>query len=538
MMNLADFWPQCLLLLQSDLSEQQFRSHIAPLTVGEENGTWIVYAKNQFAANLLRSQYLRRINEARDLIGENLPEIVVKVGNSTHYEVAPAPAPQAQNTKTATEHPIEHAPAAPLFDSQTENTSTPPSSKPAGTSKTPRSPQDIVLARLQSIEQNKSAAANQPKQTAPSASPAPKTESAPSAVQLRAQQDEAKQRFAQTNLNPDNTFANLVEGKGNQLAATVAQTIADEPGKSMYNPFFVYGSTGLGKTHLVQAVGNRLIELRPSARVHYMHADEYIQTFMTTVRNKTWDSFKHKYNHYDLLIIDDIQFIAGKDRTMEEFFHLFEHFHSNKQQIILTCDQLPSSLEAMDARLISRFSWGMTIKIDPPELEMRIEILERKAQAAGLALNEDAALFIAQNIKQNVRELEGALNRVVARCLFEKRKVIDFDLANDALQDIIISNYKPITTEIIMKEVADFYKIKVSDLLGKKRNRAIARPRQIAMSLTKELMPKLSLPAIGDAFGGKDHTTVMHAVKNVKQLRESEADVAMDYEKLLIIIRN
>jgi chromosomal replication initiator protein dnaA len=222
---------------------------------------------------------------------------------------------------------------------------------------------------------------------------------------------------------------------------------------------------------------------------------------------------------------------------MEEFFFLFEHFHSRDQQIILTCDQLPSSLEDMDKRLVSRFSWGMTIRLEPPELEMRVDILERKAQAAGIMLEEDAATFIAQNVKQNVRELEGALNRVIARCRFSKASTIDIDLATDALQDIVASNYKPITVELIMKAVADHYHISIRDILGKKRSRNLARPRQIAMAITKELT-NLSLPAIGDAFGGRDHTTVMHAVKTIAKLRQDEPELKQDYEKLLIVIQH
>ena len=265
------------------------------------------------------------------------------------------------------------------------------------------------------------------------------------AIEQEKQREAAEQRHTQTNLSSEYTFDTLVVGKGNQLPVQVAMSIAENPGDNMYNPFFVYGSTGLGKTHLVQAVGNRLLALNPAAKVRYMHSNEYLKTVMTTVRNKSWDAFKQQYLHYDLLIIDDIQFIQGKDRTMEEFFFLFEHFHSRNQQIILTCDQLPSGLEHMEKRLISRFSWGMTVRIEPPELEMRIDILEHKAKKMDIQFDEGASLFIAQNVKASVRELEGALNRVIARCRFEKRNVIDIDLATSALQDIIVSNYKPIT---------------------------------------------------------------------------------------------
>ena len=339
------------------------------------------------------------------------------------------------------------------------------------------------------------------------------------------------------NLSSEYTFGNLVEGKGNHLAAAVAKNIAEKPGNSTYNPFMVYGGTGLGKTHLAQAAGNQLLSLMPHARVRYIHADEYLKNFMAAVRNRTWDSFKQQYLNYNLLIIDDIQFLQGKSRTMEEFLLLFEHYHSNNQQIILTCDQAPDSLANMEKRLLSRFSWGMTIKLEPPELQMRVHILQHKAALAGVGLDHDAALFIAQNIKQNVRELEGALNRVLARCRFEKRRHINIDLASDALQDTLSSKPTPITAELIMKTVADFYQIRISDILGHKRTRNLARPRQIAMSLTKELT-NMSLPAIGEAFGGRDHTTIMHGIKAVEKLLNENQEIMKDYEKLLAAVQN
>ena len=514
-MQLSEFWPQCLSLLQAELPERQFSRDIAPLTVGEEGGAWVLFAKNQFALNLLRTQYAAPIREAGARVYPDAPEIVFKVGRGEHY----APAAATGSLKAGKSDAPE-----------TETVSGSPEAKPVPPLKTAARGKkagalDILAERMNNLRP----------ETQPETAPA--EESKPSAIEAERRRGAAEQRHTQTNLSPDYTFDTLVVGKGNQLAAAVAKSITEKPGDSNYNPFFIYGSTGLGKTHLAQAVGNELLRLSPKSRVRYMHSDEYLKTFMATVRNKTWDSFKQQYLHYDLLIIDDIQFISGKDRTMEEFFFLFEHFHSNDKQIILTCDQLPAKLENMEARLVSRFSWGMTIQLQPPELEMRVDILERKAQAAGIALSEDAALFIAQNVKQNVRELEGALNRVIARCRFEKRNTIDIDLATDALQDIVASNYKPITPELIMKAVADHYHISIRDILGKKRSRNLARPRQIAMAITKELTP-LSLPAIGDAFGGRDHTTVMHAVKTVAKLRQDDPDVKQDYERLLIVVQH
>ena len=512
-MQLSEFWPQCLSLLQSELPERQFSRDIAPLTAGEEGGAWVLFAKNQFALNLLRTQYAAPIREAGARVYPDAPEIVFKVGRGEHY----APAAATGSLKAGKSDAPETVSGSP------EAQPAPPVKTAARGKKT--GALDILAERMNNLRP----------ETQPETAPA--EEGKPSAIEAERRRGAAEQRHTQTNLSPDYTFDTLVVGKGNQLAAAVAKSITEKPGDSNYNPFFIYGSTGLGKTHLAQAVGNELLRLSPKSRVRYMHSDEYLKTFMATVRNKTWDSFKQQYLHYDLLIIDDIQFISGKDRTMEEFFFLFEHFHSNDKQIILTCDQLPAKLENMEARLVSRFSWGMTIQLQPPELEMRVDILERKAQAAGITLSEDAALFIAQNVKQNVRELEGALNRVIARCRFEKRNTIDIDLATDALQDIVASNYKPITPELIMKAVADHYHISIRDILGKKRSRNLARPRQIAMAITKELTP-LSLPAIGDAFGGRDHTTVMHAVKTVAKLRQDDPDVKQDYERLLIVVQH
>ena len=523
-MKLADFWAQALRRLHSELSEQQFNRAIAPVTLGEQDGAWVLYAKNQFAVNLLRSQYAAKIAALQAELAPDEPAVCYKIGSGATCAMADTDVQAAFSASPATESPEEksslHVETAP---------------KTTGKKSKKTSATAILQERMNNLRPD-----HPTRHTLTAdvqAASAAVQDSAAPAIEQEKQREAAEQRHTQTNLSSEYTFDTLVVGKGNQLPVQVAMSIAENPGDNMYNPFFVYGSTGLGKTHLVQAVGNRLLALNPAAKVRYMHSNEYLKTFMTTVKNKSWDAFKQQYLHYDLLIIDDIQFIQGKDRTMEEFFFLFEHFHSRNQQIILTCDQLPSGLEHMEKRLISRFSWGMTVRIEPPELEMRIDILEHKAKKMDIQFDEGAALFIAQNVKASVRELEGALNRVIARCRFEKRNVIDIDLATSALQDIIVSNYKPITADLIMKTVADYYRIRISDLLGKKRTRNIARPRQIAMALTKELTT-LSLPAIGDAFGGRDHTTVMHAVKAVTKLRRDEPELEQDYGKLLILIQN
>lgn len=566
-MTLAEFWPQCLRLLYTELSEQQFKLAIAPLTVGTENGNWVIYAKNNFSANMLRSQYADKINLVRQQINPDTPILQFKVGSGEHYAMAEAittkptkSAPQSQpkNSKTTkstpqsttTKHTTNVLEKNKKTTSRkttlasgikTTNLSTPeptPSLKPTATTRK-NTAQDIIARRMSNLRSQNNAATTETSPLAATKEPA-KTQTIKrnnDAISRAKALEEAEKRHKQTNLSTEYTFDTLVEGNGNRLAVAIAKSITDKPGDSMYNPFFIYGSTGLGKTHLVQSIGNALLQKIPNARVRYMHSDEYLKTFMTTVRNKTWDNFKQQYLNYDLLIIDDIQFIQGKDRTMEEFFFLFEHFHTRNQQIILTCDQQPSSLANMEQRLISRFSWGMTIKLDPPELKMRVQILERKAETAGILLDEDAALFIAQHVKQNVRELEGALNRVLARCRFEKRLIIDMGIATEALQDIVESNHRPITVELIMKTVADFHQIRVSDLIGKKRSRNIARPRQMAMAITKELT-NMSLPAIGSAFGGRDHTTVLHAIKAINKLCKEDEDWQQNYEKLLILVQN
>ncbi|WP_027009983.1 chromosomal replication initiator protein DnaA [Conchiformibius kuhniae] len=583
-MTLAEFWPQCLRLLHAELSEQQFKLAIAPLTVGMENGAWVVYAKNQFAANLLRAQYADKIESARQKIAPDAPPLHIKIGTGEHHAAAPAaPNHTPQHTVATTvlpETPVQTPNNTP--DTPPSADAPPHAANSANTSaknkKTPAKPRlcpirsgqlfpDIPLpdAPLPTARAMRSSAAEKPAKTPPlpAAAPpareynareiiarrlnnlrggnsAPPKSPAPPAKDHKPAKPKHEQpdpRQKATNLSGEYTFDSLVEGKGNHLAVAIAKNIAEKPGDSMYNPFFIYGSTGLGKTHLTQATGNALLRHLPTARARYVHANEYLKNFMAHARNKTWDNFKQQYLQYDLLILDDIQFLQGKERTMEEFFILFEHYRDNGRQIILTCDQHPNSLTHMAKRLVSRFSWGMTLKLEPPELEMRVNILARKAQSAGVALAEDAALFIAQNIKQNVRELEGALNRVLARCRFEQRKRIDIDLASDALQDIISVTHTPVTAEKIMKTVADFHQIRVSDLLGKKRSRNIARPRQLAMAITKELT-NMSLPAIGEVFGGRDHTTVMHALKTIDKLLDEDQSLRQDYDKLLILAQH
>jgi chromosomal replication initiator protein len=334
----------------------------------------------------------------------------------------------------------------------------------------------------------------------------------PSAVARAAESSARAASLPIHRLNAALTFDSLVAGRANQMARTAALHVAGSPGH-MYNPLFIYGGVGLGKTHLVHAVGNALLKDRADARVLYLHAEQFISDVVKNYQRKTFDELKAKYHSLDLLLIDDVQFFAGKDRTQEEFFNTFEALLAKKAHIIMTSDTYPKGLVDIDERLTSRFDSGLTVAIEPPELEMRVAILIRKALAEGSEMPEDVAFFIAKNVRANVRELEGALRKVIAYARFSQKEVA-IGLAREALRDLLSIQNRQIGIENIQKTVADFYKIKVADMYSKKRPASIARPRQIAMYLAKEMTQK-SLPEIGDSFGGRDHTTVLHAVRKI-----------------------
>lgn len=324
-------------------------------------------------------------------------------------------------------------------------------------------------------------------------------------------------------LNVDLTFDNFVTGKANQLARAAALQVAENPGTS-YNPLFLYGGVGLGKTHLIHAIGNAMVAAGRGVRVRYVHADQYVSDVVKAYQRKAFDDFKRYYHSLDLLLIDDIQFFSGKSRTQEEFFYAFEAMVAQRKQIIITSDTYPKELAGIDSRLISRFDSGLTVAIEPPELEMRVAILLRKAEQEGLTMPEEVAFFIAKHLRSNVRELEGALKKVVAYARFHGRDVANVDICKDALKDLLSVSSGQVTVENIQKTVADFYKIKVADMYSKRRPANIAMPRQVAMYLAKELTQK-SLPDIGDMFGGRDHTTVLHAVRKITDLRAKQADL-------------
>ncbi|CAH0524290.1 chromosomal replication initiator protein DnaA [Vibrio hippocampi] len=333
-----------------------------------------------------------------------------------------------------------------------------------------------------------------------------------------------------SNVNVKHKFNNFVEGKSNQLGLAAARQVADNPGAA-YNPLFLYGGTGLGKTHLLHAVGNAIVDNKPNAKVVYMHSERFVQDMVKALQNNAIEEFKRYYRSVDALLIDDIQFFANKERSQEEFFHTFNALLEGNQQIILTSDRYPKEINGVEDRLKSRFGWGLTVAIEPPELETRVAILMKKAEDHQIHLADEVAFFIAKRLRSNVRELEGALNRVIANANFTGRP-ITIDFVREALRDLLALQEKLVTIDNIQKTVAEYYKIKVADILSKRRSRSVARPRQLAMALAKELTNH-SLPEIGDAFGGRDHTTVLHACRKIAQLREESHDIKEDYSNLI-----
>ncbi len=344
---------------------------------------------------------------------------------------------------------------------------------------------------------------------------------------------EKKKPPVASNLNKENDFKSFVEGKSNQLALAAAKQVAENPGQA-YNPLFIYGGVGLGKTHLMHAIGNYLSQKKPGIKALYLHSERFVADMIKALQRNAMNAFKRHYRSANLLLIDDIQFFAGKDRSQEEFFHTFNALLDSQQQIIMTCDRYPKEINGMEERLKSRFGWGLTVAVEPPDLETRVAILASKAEKMSAQLPNEVAFFIAKHIQSNVRELEGALKRVVANAHFMGQP-ITIEFARDALKDLLTLQAKLITIGNIQKTVAEYYKIKVSDLLSKRRNRSIARPRQMSMALAKELTQH-SLPEIGDAFGGRDHTTVLHACRKIKALRIENLDMQEDYKNLLRIL--
>ncbi|MDO4697238.1 MAG: chromosomal replication initiator protein DnaA [Pasteurellaceae bacterium] len=353
------------------------------------------------------------------------------------------------------------------------------------------------------------------------------------APQVKSEEQRASEEPAsaiRSGIIANHTFENFVQGNSNQLAKAVAEQVANNPGESHCNPFSLYGGTGLGKTHLLHAIGNEILSKNPNAKVVYIHSERFVQDMVKAIKANTIENFKKFYRSLDVLMIDDIQFFAKKDVTQEEFFHTFNSLFERSKQIIVTSDVFPKNIENIEERISSRLSWGVNAAIEPPELETRVAILIKKAEERGVVLSEDVAFFLAQKLRTNVRELEGALNRAIAWSNFTKRE-ITIDAVREALKDLLASYDHLITIENIQKTVAEYYNIKIADMKSKSRSRSVARPRQMAMALAKELTTH-SLPEIGREFGGRDHTTVMHACKTINELKESDSSMLEDYTNL------
>jgi chromosomal replication initiator protein len=467
----ATAWQQCIDSLRAELPSQQFNTWIRPLRAELDAGVLRVFAPNRFILDWVKAKFLDRIAE---LVGEGMDDPL-----NISLEVNPQDRPL----------PAADAPATP-------RNSVP--SAASGKSPAPASGASMQFA-------NTSARKNMD-------------------III-----EGKLRHRGA-LNSDSTFDNFIEGKSNQLARAAAMQVAENPGYA-YNPLFIYGGVGLGKTHLMHAIGNHMVAKKPDAKVVYLHSETFVATMVTALQLNAINEFKRFYRSVDALLIDDIQFFAGKERSQEEFFHTFNALLEGGQQIILTCDRFHKEINGLEERLKSRFGWGLTVAVEPPELETRAAILINKAALCNVELPNEAALFIAQRLRSNVRELEGALKRVIAHANF-KREKIDLNLIKEALRDLFALQDKLVTIDNIQRSVAEYYKIKMADMISKRRNRSVARPRQVAMSLSKELTNH-SLPEIGDAFGGRDHTTVMHACKQVNKLRHTSTDIEEDYNNLL-----
>jgi len=460
-------WQDCTDSLRTELPAQQFNTWIRPLTADFDGTTLRILAPNRFILDWVKGKFLPRIEALINELSEEPLELALEVNSST-------PTPVRQRI-------IEDA----------------------------SSPDDSVKAAPRELVKNKYL-----------------TERSRSSMDTII---EGKLRHRGT-LNVTNTFDNFIEGKSNQLARAAAMQVAENPGYA-YNPLFIYGGVGLGKTHLMHAIGNYLVARKPGAKVVYLHSETFVATMVTALQLNAINEFKRFYRSVDALLIDDIQFFAGKERSQEEFFHTFNALLEGGHQIILTCDRFHKEINGLEERLKSRFGWGLTVAVEPPELETRAAILIKKAALCDVDLPNDAAMFIAQRLRSNVRELEGALKRVIAHANFKGEK-ISIELIKEALRDLFALQDKLVTIDNIQRSVAEYYKIKMADMLSKRRNRSVARPRQVAMSLSKELTNH-SLPEIGDAFGGRDHTTVLHACKQVNKLRHISIDIEEDYNNLL-----
>lgn len=479
---MENFWPACLSRFENELSAQQFNTWIKPLQAEIDGEAVRISAPNRFVMQWVKDRFLKKIESFAEEF--NLP------GMRIEFVLSDASSKTADKKTNASTVLNNHKDLS-------DNNLSPASSE-------------------ESLKINPAKVAG-----------AIDRSSGRSKIQQHKKTEDS-------GLNPSFNFSNYVTGRANQLARAAAIQVAENPG-SAYNPLFIYGGVGLGKTHLLQAIGNELKLHNPNAKIRYLHAERYVSDVVKAYEHKAFDEFKRQYHSLDLLLIDDIQFFAKKTRTQEEFFYAFNSLIEAKKQIVITCDTYPKEIADVDERLRTRFSWGLTVAVEPPELEMRVAILLKKAEAVNLNLPEDVAFFIAKQIRSSVRELEGALNRIIAMAKFTGH-AIDVHLAKEALRDLIAVRGRQVTMENIQKTVADYYKIKVAEMYSKKRTRNFARPRQIAMALSRELTNH-SFPEIGEAFGGRHHTTVMHACDEIDQLRQNDPTIARDIGFLVQVIR-
>lgn len=466
-------WNECLAQLKHEVPEVQFNTWVRPLTLVEDQTAFVLSAPNRFIRDFVEDKYSHLISECLSLLSGDAQNIIVSVVTGE----------RSSGNSSGDKSIGLPATASQRIKVETQHRE----------------------AAVQ-INTPVAASSSRPKAVVPS---------------------------HQHNLVENYTFSSFVEGKSNQLALAAAQQVVESPGDA-YNPLFLYGGVGLGKTHLMHAVGNALRQRKPDAKIVYLHSERFVADMVKALQLNAINDFKRFYRSVDALLIDDIQFFANKDRSQEEFFHTFNALLEGGQQMILTCDRYPKEIDGVEERLKSRFGWGLTVAVEPPELETRVAILMKKAEQSGITISHEAAFFIAQRIRSNVRELEGALKRVIASANFTGRP-FDIELIKESLKDLLALQDKQVSLDNIKRTAADYYKVKVADLLSKRRNRSVARPRQVAMALSKELTNH-SLPEIGDAFGGRDHTTVLHACRKIAELRETTSDIGEDYKNLLRLL--
>ncbi len=477
----TEVWSECLEKLKEELPSQQYNTWLRPLQGECVEGSLHLYAPNKFVLDWVREKFLHRINELlKELGGEHaISSVNLKIGSLKDSDPASSRAGSASQAKPG----------------------------------------------LGQAEQRRTDARKASQSTTP-------TKMAAKSVERRVEVEGSIIKH-QSFLNPNFTFDTFVEGKSNQLARAASVQVAENPGGA-YNPLFLYGGVGLGKTHLMHSVGNEIVRKNPNAKVVYLHSERFVADMVKALQINAINEFKRYYRSVDALLIDDIQFFARKERSQEEFFHTFNALLEGGQQMILTCDRYPKEIDNMEERLKSRFGWGLTVMVEPPELETRVAILMKKAEQTKVNLNSESAFFIAQKIRSNVRELEGALKLVAANAHFTGEEISPVFI-RECLKDLLALHDKQVSIENIQRTVAEYYKIKVADLLSKRRTRSVTRPRQMAMSLAKELTNH-SLPEIGDAFGGRDHTTVLHACKKVVELKDSDPGIREDHHNFMRIL--